>query len=438
MIRRRVARLWAVALVWLTVSACAGTYPAPAAPAQAGGSGGVNRAEHVEKPYVVLVSLDGFRADYLDRTDVPNLRNVMQQGTRAAALLPVFPSLTFPNHYSLVTGLYADRHGIVSNGFYDPERKQTYALGNRETVTDGTWYRGEPIWVTAETQGMVASCFFWPGSEAAIRGVRPTDSRDYDAAIPVDERIRTVIAWLQRPPERRPHLITLYFSEVDSSSHAVPLGTPAVDAAIRSVDGAIGALLAGLDALPIRDRVYLLITSDHGMVETTSKQSVRLDTLVRMDDIEIAFGGPVANVHVRTPSRAREVRDAINAKLQHGRAYLRSDVPAHHRYRDDPRIGDVVVIMEESWMLAVPPRATAKPSTAKPRERWGAHGWDPSFPSMHAIFVARGPRIPPGSTIPALRTIDVYPLMTTLLGLRAPRGIDGRLPESMRGWVEPR
>jgi predicted AlkP superfamily pyrophosphatase or phosphodiesterase len=438
MVRRRIAPLTLAALVCLTLEGCAGTHPVPApsgAAAPPRGSGGVNQPDHLDKPHVVLVSLDGFRADYLDRADVPNLRRVMQRGARATALLPVFPSLTFPNHYSLITGLNADRHGIVSNAFYDPARGQSYALGNRDTVTDGTWYRGEPIWVTAETQGMVASCFFWPGSEAAIRGVRPTEWREYNSTTRIDERVTTAVEWLGRPAGRRPHFIALYFSHVDSASHAGPLGSPAVDAAVRAVDGAVGALLDGIDALPIRNRVYLIITSDHGMVETTPAQSVRLDTLVSMEEIAEAFGGPVANLHVREAPRARAVRDAVNAKLQHGRAYLRKEVPTRHHYRDDPRIGDVVVIMEESWMLAVPPRQAAKPSTAKPRERWGMHGWDPAFPSMHAIFVASGPGIPPGTRIPAVRSVDIYPFMTALLGLRAPAGIDGRLPSAMRAWV---
>ncbi len=256
-------------------------------------SGGVNRAEHLDKPYVVLVSLDGFRADYLDRFNLPNLRRVMQRGTRARSMIPVFPSLTFPNHYSLVTGLFPDRHGVVANSFYDPGRRAKYAMNEEDAVRDGSWYGGEPIWVTAETQGMIAACYFWPGSEAAIKGVRPTIANRYDGKIPNAERVKTVLEWLAAPAERRPHLITLYFSELDEASHRGPIGDRPVEEAARSLDRAVGQLLDGIDALPIKDRTYLLLTSDHGMVDTSGSQSIAIESLVSLDDVVQTFVGPV-------------------------------------------------------------------------------------------------------------------------------------------------
>jgi predicted AlkP superfamily pyrophosphatase or phosphodiesterase len=438
--RSRARRAWLLVVVAFALEACAAPRPLAQAPAPvaAQGSGGINRPEHRGKPHIVLISLDGFRADYLDTRDVPNIRRIMRRGARAKALIPVFPSLTFPNHYSLVTGLYPEHHGIVGNSFYDPARRQTYALGDRKTVTDGTWYRSEPIWVTAETQGMVAACFFWPGSEAAIKGVRPTESRIYDAKIPTADRVKTVLDWLRLPDERRPHLITLYFSDVDSASHGGTLDSPRVAEALRTVDGAMGLLADGIDALSIRDRVYLIITSDHGMVETTAKQGIRLDTLVDdMDQIEHAFGGPVASIHVKAnhgatrsntdrTALAKELRDQINGRLQRGRAYLRRDIPERHHYRADPRVGDVVVIMDEAWSIVVAPRVVETVKELVLRDRRGAHGWDPAFPSMHAIFVAMGPGIRAGATINPVDNVDVYPFMTELLGLRAPAGIDGK------------
>ena len=417
----------------LVIAGCAGVRPpTDPPPATLQGSGGVNRPEHRATPHIVLVSLDGVRADYLDTRDVPNIRRVAQRGARAKAMSPVFPSVTFPNHYSLVTGLYPEHHGIPGNAFYDPARKETYALGNRKTVIDGTWYRGEPIWVTAEMQGMVAACFFWPGSEAAIRGVRPTLWKEFNARTPNDERVQTVLGWLGLPAEKRPHLVTLYFSDVDSASHAGTLNAPRVADALRRVDDAIGKLVAGIDALPIRQSVYLLITSDHGMAETTAKHQIRLDSLVDTGEIEQVFGGPVASIHVkadhgstRSAALARRMRDQINGKLQHGRAYLRRDVPARHHFRNDPRIGDIVIIMDAAWSIVVSPRVVQAVTDVVRPDRWGAHGWDPAFPSMHAIFVAMGPHIRPGTTLPTVNNVDVYPLMTTLLGLRAPPTIDG-------------
>jgi predicted AlkP superfamily pyrophosphatase or phosphodiesterase len=413
------------AFVLALALACGGVRQAaaPGGDAHPPGSGGVNRPEHRNKPYVVVVSLDGFRPDYLDTFDLPNLRRILQRGARAQAMVPVFPSLTFPNHYSLVTGLLPERHGIVGNSFYDPARGETYALGDQAAVSDGTWYRGEPIWVTAETQGMVAACFFWPGSEAAIKGVRPTFWKPFSRDTPNGERVDGVLEWLRLPDERRPHIITLYFSELDSASHRAPLDSPTIEQAARSLDHTLGLLIDGIDALPVRDHVYLLLTSDHGMVETGVSQTIRLDSLIDTTNLQASFGGPVASLHVKGgPARARQIRDQLSKGLRHGRAYLREDMPARYRYSADPRIGDVVVVMDESWTLQTSPAASERST-----ERWGMHGWDPALPSMRALFVIAGPGIGAGVTTPEVRNIDVYPLMTELLGLRPAADLDGRM-----------
>ena len=392
-----------------------------------GGSGGVNRPEYQARPYVILVSIDGLKPEYLDRFDLPNLQRVITRGARARAMIPVFPTLTFPNHYSLVTGLRPARHGIVANSFYDPQRKQKYSLNDGAAVTDGTWYGGEPIWVTAETQGMVAACFFWPGSEAAIKGVRPSLYQNYVNTTPNAERVATVLEWLRLPAERRPHLITLYFSTIDSASHDGPLSTPAVARSAQELDEVIGPLLNGIDALPFRADVSLLITSDHGMVDTMPARVVAMDSLIDMSGVIESYGGPVASLHVPDAARAIEIRDQVNARLTHGRAYLRQEVPERFYYRENPRAGDVVVIMDESWILE---RTTRKARA----ESWGQHGWDNMLPSMRATFVAMGPGIRSGATVGEVENIDVYPLMTELLGLKAAAGIDGR-PGRIRSMI---
>ena len=412
-----------VAACMLALAAC-GTPPAdkPApAQAQAGGTGGINRPEHRGKPYVILVSFDGFRPDYLDRFDLPNFKRAAQAGARADALVPVFPSLTFPNHYSLVTGLYADRHGIVGNSFYDPERRATYSFRDGASVGDGTWYGGEPIWVTAEKQGMVAACFFWPGSEAAILGVRPTFWNRYDGKVTNDTRVNTVLEWLALPEDRRPHVITLYFNELDTVSHQNPLDAPAIELAAKSLDRSLGALLDGVSALPVRDRVYFLLTSDHGMVDTSLSQTIVLASLIDTTRLRISISGPVASLHaIDGGPSPRQIKDRINARLRHGKAYLREELPGSLHFSATPRAGDVVVIMDESWTLAANP-----PPVGAVRKRWGMHGWDPSVASMRALFVIAGPEVRRGLMVPAVENVDVYPLMTELLGLRAAEGIDG-------------
>jgi predicted AlkP superfamily pyrophosphatase or phosphodiesterase len=403
------------ALIALALALCGDRVPVSAQ----GSSGGINRAEHQAKPYVVLVSIDGLKPEYLDRFDLPNLRRVITRGARARAMIPVLPTLTFPNHYSLVTGLRPARHGIVANSFYDPQRKQKYALNDGAAVGDGSWYGGEPIWVTAETQGMVAACFFWPGSEAAIKGVRPSLYRKYVDATPNEERVASVLEWLRFPPESRPHLITLYFSTIDAASHDGPLDTPAVARSAQALDAVIGQLLNGIDALPFGREVNLLITSDHGMIDTMPAHVVALDSLIDMSGVVESYGGPVGALHIPDAARAIAIRDQINARMTHGRAYLRQDVPERFYYRDNPRAGDVVVIMDESWILERSPRKARA-------ESWGQHGWDNMLPSMRATFVAMGPGIRSGVTVDEVENIDVYPFMTELLGLKPAADIDGR------------
>lgn len=406
-----------------------GVAAATLAATQSTGSGGTNRPEHRDKPYVILVSLDGFKAEYLDRFELPQLRRVMQRGARAKAMVPVFPTLTFPNHYSLVTGLHPGRHGIVNNRFYDPELKRAYAYTDPKAVVDPIWYRGEPIWVSAEKQGMVSACFFWPGSEAPVQGVRPTIWNKYDGAIPNEARVATVLEWLQLPEERRPHIITLYFSELDSASHDTHLEDDQIEQAARSLDGAIGQLMDGVDALPIRDRVYLVITSDHGMANTSAAQTVRLDSILDpadYADIVASFGGPVASLHVKGGlSRARKLVERINAKLARGRAYLRTEMPDRFQYHRDPRAGDIVVVMDASWVMV-----TSRPSSSAGKdergEHWGQHGWDNTFPSMRAAFLVMGPGIRPGALVGEVNNVDVYPFLTELLGIQPAPDIDGR------------
>ena len=412
--------------------ACGGAHESNAQPAPAlQGSGGINRAEHQQKPSLLLVSFDGFRADYLDRFDLPNFRRVMARGTRARGMHPVFPSITFPNHYSLVTGLYPEHHGIVENSFFDPVRNAAFSFRNPLTATDGSWYGGEPIWVTAERQGMVSACFFWPGSDADVKGIRPTYWNRYNGSVPNARRIETVLEWLRLPAARRPHVITLYFSDVDSASHKSALAGADVAASVKAVDTALGILLDGLERLENRDRVLLMLTSDHGMADTGSVRIVQLGDLIDATGVRAGFSGPVTTLHVSpeagTPAA---VRDRLNAKLQHGRAYLREEVPERLHFRATPRGGDVVVIMDEGWLMA-----TSIVNRGLIQREWGAHGWDPDLPSMKAIFLLAGPGIPAGLTIPEVENIDVYPLMTELLGLSPATGVDGQ-PGKLRSLLK--
>ncbi|MEK7402189.1 MAG: ectonucleotide pyrophosphatase/phosphodiesterase [Gemmatimonadota bacterium] len=398
--------------------------------AGAQGTGGVNAPTQRGKPYVVLISFDGFKPEYLKRMNLPNFGRVMQRGVRSAGMIPVFPSKTFPSHYSIVTGMYPETHGIVGNRFWDAARNATYSMSDTHAVLDGSWYRGEPIWATAEKQGMVAASFFWVGSEATIANARPSIYKLYDGRVSIARRADSVLAWLALPAEKRPHMITLYFSDTDGAGHDHGPLAPEVDEAAQRVDAVLGRLLDGVESLPdVKDRTYFVLVSDHGMSETSPRWYVGIDTLIAMDSVRLGEAGALANLYVTdAATRAHIMADSINRRMQHGRAYLRADLPAHLHYSKDPRVGDVVVVMEEHWQIGMANR---------PARAGGNHGWDPTFESMHAIFVASGPGIPAGKVIPTFENVDVYPWIAELLGLKPARGIDGK-PGRLAGLIKSR
>ncbi len=429
------------ALVALFAAACAGS-AGDAAPAReaAGaraaqrGTGGVNDPAVDGRPYVVLVSFDGFRPDYLDRYPTPAFDRLDGAGAQAA-LIPVFPSLTFPTHYSIATGLYPERHGIVANRFYDPERDDEFDYRDRATVQDGSWWGGEPIWVTAETQGMVAAAVFFPGTEAAIGGVRPSEWRPYDGRLPNRDRVRSVLDWLARSPETRPHLTTLYFSLVDSAGHRLGPDAEGMADSVRRADGLLGELLDGIEALPHGGRVVVIVVSDHGMAAVEPERRQSLPPEAAGDGVRAVPAGPAVSLHVADPARRRPIRDAIDESVRGARAYLREEMPAHLHARASPRLGDVIVVPEVGVIVdvRVGVAATLERVAGYPA---GMHGWDPRAPEMHGILLAAGPGIARGARLPAVESVHVYPLIAHLLGLTAPDALDGRL-EAVAALLSP-
>ena len=384
------------------------------------GTGGVNAAEALDKPYLVLVSFDGFRPDYLDRYETPSFDRVAARGVAAEALVSVYPSLTFPAHYSLVTGLHPERHGLVGNRFYDPARGAEYDYRDRHSVEDGAWYGGEPIWVTAETQGMVTAAMLFVGTEADIGGVRPTFWTRYADRGTHRERVDAVLGWLALPAERRPHLVTLYFSSVDGAGHRYGPASSAVAEAVERVDADLGRLLDGIDALPHRGAVSVVLVSDHGMAAVRPGGAIDLGAVADLRGVRAVVSGPGANLFVAgDAARARALRDDVNdgtgGGLAGGRAYLRHEVPAALRYRDNPRIGDVVAVADPGFVFDLggsPPPP-------------GMHGWDPRHPDMHGIFIAAGPDIRPGQRIGRVGIVHLYPFFARLLRLAPNPDIDG-------------
>jgi alkaline phosphatase D len=373
-----------------------------------------------ERPYVVLISFDGFRHDYLDRVRAPNFERIAKGGVRARALIPGFPSKTFPNHYSLVTGLYPGHHGIVNNRFYDPARNAWYGMSDTLTVRDGSWYGGEPIWVTAERQGVRAASYYWPGSEAAIRGVRPSYYKTYDGKVPDSTRVDGAIQWLRLPAEQRPHLVLLYFSDVDDAGHAHGPASVQVDSAVATVDRALGRLLDSLNVLPIRGRVNVVLVSDHGMAPLDPQGAIYVDDLISLDGIRSSLG-EVASLWFGGDSARIEASYAALARgLQHARVYRRSELPARWHVDGNPRIGDLIIVPDQGYSVRQRSAGT-RPLSG------GAHGYAPERPDMQGIFLAAGPQVKPAGMIPALENVHVYPFLAAMLRLQPAPSIDGSL-----------
>ncbi|MCE2543091.1 MAG: alkaline phosphatase family protein [Acidobacteria bacterium] len=426
--RRQIAALAGGLLLAAGLSGCGPDVstesgPPAAAPRTSGGTGGVNHPAVASRPHVVLISFDGFRPDYLDRFDTPAFDRLAARGLRAAGLISVFPSLTFPGHYSIATGLYPEAHGIVANRFHDPVRNDEFNYRESDDAGDGSWWGGEPIWVTAEKQGMVAAAFFFPGTEADIGGLRPSHWRPYDGSVPNAARVEQVLDWLALSADVRPHLVTLYFSLVDSAGHDLGPDSPDMRRSVEEADRLLGVLTDGVAALPHAGRVALVVVSDHGMAAPDPDRLTVLPELADLSGIRTVPAGAALSLHVGDPERSGALRDELNARLTHARAYLREEIPAHLHARDNPRIGDILVIPDGLGLVGF--RRTVE--RVRLLLRPGMHGWDPRLPEMHGILLAAGPGIAAGVGLPAIRAVDVYPLIAHLLDLTPHPGVAGDL-----------
>jgi predicted AlkP superfamily pyrophosphatase or phosphodiesterase len=407
----------------LLVSLFAVVGAAPTWPAEVSlhGTGGINTATQQSKPYLILISIDGFRWDYMHRYPTPNMHRIAAAGSKAERLLPVFPTLTFPNHYSIATGLYPAHHGLVANDFPDPSRHRWYSLKNRESVGDDRFYAGEPIWVTAETQGMVTAAFFFVGTEAPVKGVPPTHWRSYDKKIPGEKRVDQVLAWLGEADEQRPHLYTLYFESVDDHSHWYGPESAENSEAIGRVDGHLGRLLDGIEKLPYADEVNIILLSDHGQqAYVENQQPYLLGEHVELDGTRSVEGGAYLFLYLdhADPERAAAIVNTVNASWEHGRAWLPRDTPAQWHVDNNPSFPDVILMPEAGYAVL---SSMDKAGKINP----GDHGWAPESPAMHGFFVACGPNITAGVAPGAVRNIDIYPLMLAILGLKGPELMDG-------------
>lgn len=379
---------------------------------------GPNSAAAQKAHYVVLVSLDGFRWDYAKRDGATHLLALGRKGVWAPeGMVPSFPSLTFPNHFTIVTGLYPEHHGLVANSFYDETKQARYAINDSRVVTDGSWYSGVPLWSLAESQGMRTACFFWPGSEAKIADFQPTYYLRFDNKIDDMARIEQVLTWLRLPEADRPHFITLYYAEPDHEGHEFGPNAPETKAAVLKVDALVGKLKEGLDSLDLP--IDLVVVSDHGMAKTEGGW-ITLDQFADLTGFET--DGPL--LYGKTEEDRVRVYNQLKKASSQFVVFRRARVPANLHYNVNPREGDPVVIATGPYAI----RAHAPPAEKPDRPPTvGMHGLDPhKIPEMKASFFAAGPDIVPGRTVLPFENVNIYPWLAHMLGLTPPK-TDGSL-----------
>jgi predicted AlkP superfamily pyrophosphatase or phosphodiesterase len=359
--------------------------------------------------YVVMVSLDGFRWDYSKIYNTPNLNRLAFDGVKAERLIPSFPTKTFPNHYTIATGLYPDHHGLVDNSFQSSDLGLFYRMGDRAAVENPAFYGGEPVWVTAEKQGVRAASFFWVGSEAPVGGFHPSYWKKYDGTVTYAARIDTVIKWLGYPENKRPELVTLYFDEPDLTSHDFGPVSTETGKVVTKLDSMIGVIRMKLSALPYSDKINLIVLSDHGMGPISPDKYVNLREVVPKRMIaSISGGNPV---YMISPSEGK--RDSILYLLhsvQGLKAWKKSDVPAKWHYGTNQRIAEIVVVADSAWSIGV--RSESSSITG------GAHGYDNSNSDMFAIFYAAGPSFRKNFKFKELNNIDIYNLICRILDIK--------------------
>jgi predicted AlkP superfamily pyrophosphatase or phosphodiesterase len=365
------------------------------------------------QPTVILVSFDGFRWDYPSKAPTPHLRRLMERGVHARNLIPSFPSKTFPNHYSIVTGLYPGHHGIVANNIFDPPTTRTFATTKREELRDPMWWGGTPIWTLVERVGRKSAPLFWPGSEAPHAGVMSAYWQPYDENRPANARIDQALSWLDQPAAQRPTFLSLYFEDTDAAGHANGPDSPEVRAAIVRDDAYIGRLLEGLTRRGLVDRVNVVVVSDHGMTAVDDTRVIVADDYVSPDDVVIADINPTLSLFPKAGKEAEVYRRLVKVH-PHLMVFRREETPARWHYRDHPRTPPILGVADEGWQVLR--RATVDSIAArKIRGQRGTHGYDPQLMSMRAIFIAAGPAFRQGATVAPFENVSIYNVVANIL-----------------------
>ncbi len=369
-----------------------------------------------EQPYVLLISFDGFRHDYVSRFNTPNFDAFIKVGTAAESLRPSFPSKTFPNHYTLVTGLYPGNHNLVGNQFYDRERKVHYGTRNRNTVQDASFYGGTPLWQLTQENGYKSASYFWVGSEAPIKGRFPDYYYLYDGRVDNYERVDQTIKWLNMPATERPRFISLYFSLVDSQGHKTGPNSPELEKTVEEADKILGYLMGKLKSIDLA--VNTIITSDHGMKEVNTMDWIDSKAIkAQIPEGAVVVSDWILSQIYLDENQIESTYSALKSIENHFKVYRKKDMPKGWNYNKNNLVGDILLVAEPGY---------AYRDSAEPEKLTGEHGYDPYLtPEMGGILYAKGPNIKKNRLVDAIQNVDVYPLITKILGFKNAK-IDGK------------
>tara|TARA_Y100000588_G_C14254860_1_gene924968 strand:+ start:316 stop:1542 length:1227 start_codon:yes stop_codon:yes gene_type:complete len=375
--------------------------------------------------YVLLISFDGFRADYLDRYNTPNFDIFIKNGVGSIGMKPSFVTKTFPNHYSIATGMYVENHGLVGNHFYDPVLNENYTMSDRSKVEDPDYYGGEPIWVTAEKQGVKTASYFWVGSEAPIKGVYPSRWKRYDHDFPFESRIDSVVGWFSLPVSERPKLCLLYFHEPDGTGHDFGPESPETGQMVTQMDSVFGIIVEKMSKLDIYHQLNIIVVSDHGMAEISSDRTVNLSDYANMGAVIQEGSGPYAMLYSEAKG---EIEKAVTAlkNAQHISVFLKNEIPDRFHFKNHYRIKDALVLADEGWYISN--QAISSSDTVGAYvPAGGTHGYDNNLMSMHTLFAAAGPNFQKGIIIEPFENIHIYPMIAHILNIEPNPEIDGKI-----------
>ena len=375
-----------------------------------------------DRNYTILISFDGFRWDYPNRGITPNLDIIKENGVHAISLKPCFPSKTFPNHYSIVTGMYPENHGIIANNFIDPVTQEIYKIGDTIAVRNPKWYKGEAIWETAKRQGVKTASYFWPGSEINLEYKRPDYYEKYEHKRDYNIRIEGVLNWLKLPYIQRPKFITLYFDATDTYGHRFGTNSVELNNSIMKLDSLIGKLFDGLKQIKLFDSTNIIIVSDHGMADVSSERMVNIAEILNENNHKLFDSGPIMYV-IPDQNQCEAVYNKLKYSEKHFRVYKRAEIPEYFHFSNNSLIPEIILIADPGWSLTT----NKDISQYVNKNTGGDHGYDNNAIDMHGIFYAIGPEFKSGYTCGTIENIDIYPLLAKILRIFPNNNIDGKL-----------